>query len=79
MDKIIEELTEYAEAEGTEIGELCQFLITIRQYSDYFLNNETKKAIEAEIKSQLQNFKDHSFFSYRTVKQEKIVRELEWD
>lgn len=74
MDRIIEQLFEYSKIEGSELGELCNLLIDIFGYRDYFLTEGLKDAIESEIKSQLNNFEDYSKIVILTkVIQNKIL------
>ena len=77
--KICDELTEYAELEGSELGDSCKLLIQVAYFHSYF-TEEFQKSLELEIIAQLNHFKKNS----RIV--EKVlnpiiykVKELEWD
>jgi len=73
------ELEEYTQLEGTEIGELCNALIAVAHRKDYCSSKKFIKALEQEIDEQLKNFKDHCKIVEREVVTKDKVRELEWD
>ena len=81
MKEIIEELREYAELEGSELGDSCEMLILIYQsYSECF-SDEFLCAMEKEIRFQLQYFKDNSKIIEITEvspQKEWISKDLEW-
>jgi hypothetical protein len=73
------ELNEYIELEGSELGEVCGYLVSISHYWDY-LSKGFQKSLELEIKSHLKYFKKNCKIVERPV--EKVVttiRELEWN
>lgn len=71
------DLTEYTELEGSEVGEMCNLLLQLHNYTDYF-SDEFKEALEIEMKNQLKNFKDKCKIVKREIKSVQIVKELEW-
>ena len=74
-----EELEEYVEIEGTELGEYCDLLLQLR-HCDSFMGGELSAALNKEIKEQLSNFKEFSRIVERSeeVKQTIKIKELEW-
>jgi len=71
-------ITEYANLEGSELGEACNLLLQIRGYRD-FLSAEFKESLEKEIKMNLKNFKDNCRIITKKVKRTDIIKELEWN
>ena len=71
------ELEKYAKLEGSEIGELCELLLTIANYGSY-MGDEFHSALVEEIQSQLEMFKIQT----KIVETEKTYNEkyteLEW-
>ena len=67
IQNIKKELAEYAQAEGTEIGEACDLLITISNFSNY-LSVEFSNAVIKEMELHLGNFKS----CYKIVESEII-------
>lgn len=78
FDSMVEELREYAELEGSEIGEICLLLYDIYRYSPY-MSESFRKAVEKEVKNQLQNFKDHCKIVDKSEVVTETWKELEWD
>ena len=74
---IIEELEKYAKIEGSELGEALTDLCHIANYADY-LTKEFSKAVEKEIKYQLDFLKKHTKIIKRQYTQEYTHEELEW-
>ncbi len=79
--KMCVELEEYANLEGTELGEICNLLTRLCSYIcgySAYISEECQEAIIKEIKSQLDNFKENS----KIVTSEKTVtvknKELHW-
>ena len=77
MEKEIKELEEYANMEGTEIGELCHVLIRMANYRDY-MSDEFRLALEKEIKSQLNMFKGSTQIVEKVETFTQKFKELEW-
>ncbi len=80
IDDVIEELTIYADLEGSELGGLASSLIEMYEsYMDY-VGKDFLKALKLEMKEQLDNFKQYS----EIVEEEKTetvtrkVKELVW-
>lgn len=73
----INELSEYARIEGSELGDYCNALIQLYSYRDIY-SNPFGKALAKEIKSQLEHFKKHATI----VKRSEVVThewmDLEW-
>jgi len=78
MDKIIEELEEYASLEGTEVGELCDLLLDTYRMMPYIRTATFEKALRAEIKSHLKNFKKHAVIDTKTEETTHTWKELNW-
>ena len=71
------ELTKYAQMEGTEIGECCQYLLSLWYRRDYLIDMN-RHDLEREIMAQLNNFRT---FSKIITKQRTTIasyEELEW-
>ena len=74
-----EQLKEYAELEGSELGEVNILLLQIINYRDY-VSDEFKKALEKEMKTQLKYFKQQCKIITREVKvTTKLIKELSWN
>ena len=58
IENEIEELEKYANIEGSEIGEVCELLISLARYPDYISTNFSECLVN-EIISQLKNFKNN--------------------
>jgi len=54
----IEKLREYADLDGTEVGEVCHFICDALHYSDYISNENLVKELENEIDDKLSFFKE---------------------
>jgi hypothetical protein len=72
-----QQLVEYANLDGSELGEACSILIQMWDYRDY-ISNEFKEALEKELKTQVKNFKDNCKIVTKKVKLTQVVKELEW-
>lgn len=77
MNSKIMQLEEYAELEGSEIGESCMYLISLYRRRDY-LSNHFINAVELEIDYQLDNFKENCRVVERESTHKYIIKELEW-
>lgn len=75
--KDLDKLTEYADFEGTELGEACGLLLQLYGYSDY-VSKVFSKAVETEIKKQLKYFQEHTMFVERVIEphEPQTIREL---
>jgi len=71
------ELNEYIELEGTELGEVCSYLVSISHYWDY-LSEEFQKCLESEIKSQLDYFKNNTKIVQEIITHKSVSKKLEW-
>lgn len=58
MDELIEELSEYADLDGTEVGEYWAALVDMCRHSDA-MGDTFSAALDAEIKEQIQFIKDN--------------------
>ena len=76
---MLEDLEMYSELDGSELGELCLALSVLYQKYPYFLSKGFKKAIEKEIKAQLDNFKDNSKIVKKEEVYTRVWEELEWN
>jgi len=77
IEEEIQELEKYLRLEGTEIGDACAALLNVSYYPDY-VSKEFQKAIEKEIKSQLEMFKEQTRIVEREETYTRKVVELEW-
>ena len=75
-DEELLELEEYTRYEGSEIGDVCNLLISLHSYPDY-LSSEFKEALEKEMKEQLINFKENCKIVEREIPG-YTIKELEW-
>lgn len=72
------QLEVYAEADGTELGELIAILLQTTFYADYFLSADSYKAVLDELRSQLKNYQDYSEIVERTETYTQTIRDLVW-
>lgn len=77
MDKIIEELTAYAELDGTELGETFIALINLWNTRTY-LSEKLVKALEKEIKANLADVKENAEIIETEETFTRKVSYLEW-
>ena len=75
--EIREKLKEYADWEGTEIGEMCATLIQLSHYLDY-MSESFQKELCNELKSQLDMFETSTKIVERTQTFTRTVKDLEW-
>lgn len=68
----------YAELKGTEIGELCDSLISVAYSVDY-ASEEFKIALDKEITLQLENFQENSTIVQVERTHTRMVTTLEWN
>lgn len=59
MQEIKAKLLDFAEIEGSELGEYCNFLCELHHYYYMFDKTEFEKELEKEIKKQLKYFEDN--------------------
>ena len=76
ISKLCQELQDYADLEGTELGEVCSLLISIYNNSEY-VSNPFKNEVIKEIKRQLKNFKENTEIEDREVPV-MTIKELVW-
>jgi len=79
VQEMANELEEYAEMEGTELGELCGTLCSLMNYFDYTRTEEFESAVAAEIEQQLAYFKKHSKVVETEETHKHTVIDLEWN
>lgn len=72
------QLEEYAQLEGTEIGESCLLLTQLVSYEPY-LSDEFVAALTKEMTSQLENFKENTTIVDDVEKIERPFKRLEWN
>ena len=76
-----DELSEYVDLEGTELGEYCNSLLLMRDHHpSHGMSDEFDAAINKEIAEQLAAFKKYSRIVERNeeVIETRIYKELEW-
>ena len=71
------ELKEYSDLEGSEIGEICNLLINIAKYHSY-TSDPFREALIIELQNQLQNFKENSTISEIEISTPRIEKILDW-
>ena len=76
-DKALSELERFAELEGSEVGEACQYLIAAERYSGY-LSDATILALRQEIYAQLDFFRKNYRIVTQTVESKSTYEDLEW-
>jgi ribosomal protein S8 len=58
IEQICEELNEYAEVQGANLGDVCRMLTQLADYPGYISDNFLK-ALHEEIKTKLKYFKEN--------------------
>lgn len=74
----IQKLCEYAEADGSELGDAIDALIALSRY-DYILSESLNDLIQKEMESQLENFQENCEIVEEIVATEYKVVSLEWN
>jgi len=77
VEKIVDELTEYANLEGSEVGEACRLLIALAGYESY-LGDSFYLALVGELHDQLKNFKEHATIREEEIISRQIHRVIDW-
>ena len=75
--EIMDELKIYSELEETEVGEMCELLIRLYSFGDYY-SEAFAQALENEIREQLINFRNNSEIIVKNVSIKHIIKELVW-
>ncbi len=73
MDDLITELEEYADLDGTEVGEYWAALVDIHRHS-YAMNDTFVAALDAEIKEQVEFIRENFEIVEETVERSPIKR-----
>jgi hypothetical protein len=76
--KDFNQLKEYVELEGSELGEVGHLMLEIFNYTSY-ISEEFHDALVKEMRAQLKNFKDNCRIVTREIPCTQTVKELEWD
>lgn len=77
--KDYEELSDYAELEGSELGEYTTSLLCLSEYNtDHGMGDEFESAIAFELERLLGIFQKHANIVTRTESHTIEKRELEW-
>ena len=76
-DDKIYELTQYAEYEGSELGECLNLLIGLHNFRDY-ISEKFEISLEKELNEQLRHFKENTYWHKETVTTEEEITTLEW-
>ena len=77
--KDYEELSEYVQLEGTEIGEYCNSLLIMRGYNtDHGMSDRFDNVLEAELSFWLLNFRKYAKITEKTETETRTYKELEW-
>lgn len=74
------DLGRYAELEGCELGEYCESLIQLTNYSYCYRSDGFEDALIAELETQLANFTENATIVTRTYEPQppRTYEELEW-
>lgn len=72
------QLEEYAQLEGTEIGEVGLLLSQLVSYEPY-MSKQFVKALQKELTDQLDNFKKNTTIVDDVEKIERPFKRLEWN
>ena len=75
-DEELNELQEYADLDGTEVGDLVSCLLSLDP--SYFMTTDMKTALQNELREQLQNFRDYATIEERTETITRTIKELNW-
>jgi hypothetical protein len=75
--KLRNELEEYASYEGTELGEVCNAIISVSGNLDY-VSEGFAVAVVSEMKDQLANFKENFEWEEREETVTRKYRDLEY-
>ncbi len=78
MRNLCDQLEEYSEIEGTELGEACNLLITLARY-DYCLSNQFVKSLEKEVGRKLKDFQENAKIVEREVTSTQTYKEIAWN
>ena len=70
-------LQEYADLEGTELGEACNLLISLHGYY-YCLSDDLNKLISKEIHKHLNYFLENSIIEKKEITEKRITEYLIW-
>ena len=74
--ELYDDLQEYAQIEGTELGETCEILLQLHGCKDY-VSKEFYESLIKEIKDQLDNFRSYFKIVEKTETNIITYRELE--
>jgi hypothetical protein len=77
LEEMVDEIREYAGIEGTEVGEVCKFLLAVLEYESY-VTEEFYASLVKEIKVQLENFKENSVIIKEERTHKETIRYIEW-
>ena len=77
IETIKEELSEYADMEGTEVGEICRLLISVLDYESY-VSQAFYESVVKEAREQLENFKENSIIKEEEVVRVQSIKYVEW-
>jgi len=76
---VCDELSEYAEIEGSELGEYCNLLIDLAHYGYCVRNESFAIEFDREIVEQLTNFKENTRIIEEIVERPSYMESrLEW-
>jgi hypothetical protein len=67
MHDILEELQDFADEEGTEMGEMLSLIIQLYSYSDY-MGDDLVDAVKAEL------YEQHKYFKENYVYEDKLIQ-----
>jgi len=75
---LVQELQNYSDIDGTEVGDTCRYLCELVSCTPY-LSDEFNAALIQEIQDQLDNFKDNAVVVEEIEIIKQPTRRLEWN
>jgi hypothetical protein len=81
IKKLIDELKEYADWEGSELGELCQLVLDAYHRAEYASSEGFEKAMEEEIIALVNTFRNNTEVIEREIvipEKHYTQKEREW-
>lgn len=77
LNNEVRNLQDYADLDGTELGEYCQALIELQRF-EYMMPKELVKKLRLEIESRLYWYRDNSRIITREETMARNVRSLQF-
>lgn len=74
----LEQLREYYQIEGTELGEFCELLDRMWGYSYCAQTDDFRNALANEILAQLDHFQQNTEIVEEVITKQVVRKDLEW-